>query len=207
MQNPKIPMSMRSYTYVLGCSSLAKTSFLDYSDLVNPAATSIPTNLHLYWNHFHFFSFSVAWWCFRKFRTVLKYDRSCLNVRPYSNKSPTMIFWCNIFSPRSWDIVSHSIFSFILIAKNVEAAFRSPIGITFHRRFTHGVNNDSISCAPFLCQYLPINTVHVQSNIILCFCVNVLYRIIAESSGGGGWVCDLIQFLVGHTQTPLVLMT
>ena len=45
MQNPKISMSMQSYTYVLYCSSLEKTSFLDYSDSVNPAATSTPTDI------------------------------------------------------------------------------------------------------------------------------------------------------------------
>ena len=85
-------MIMWSYPHLLGLYSLINTSFLEFAGCVNPAETYIPINLHLPWNHMHVFSCSVARWCFRVSRTILKYSRICFHVRPYSNTSSTMIF-------------------------------------------------------------------------------------------------------------------
>ena len=56
------------------------------------------------------------------------------------------------------------------------------------------------------CHYLPITTVHVLRNKILCFCVDVLYCVITTRYWEGKWAGDLIQFSIGHTQPPLVLV-
>ena len=83
--NPNIPMNMQRYPHVLGWYSLANDPFLECSSCVAPAPTFIPTYSNMSQNHLHFSSFSVVRWCFRTPRTILKYSRSCLSVRPYSN--------------------------------------------------------------------------------------------------------------------------
>ena len=63
------------------------------------------------------------------------------------------LFWNNLDSARlcshtvtrSLDSVPYSICSFVIIATNVRAAFRSLIGITFHRHFTPREKNVSIT--------------------------------------------------------------
>ena len=89
----------------------------------------------------------VARWCFRMSRTVLKYARSCFSVRPHINTPLTIIFDTTFLIPLYLANVSHSIFSFIIIATKVGAAFRPPIGITLNHQFPSGRKNYSISSA------------------------------------------------------------
>ena len=83
-------------------------------------------------------------------------------MRPYSYMSSIIIFDAIFFKPRYLAIVSHSICSFIIIAKNVGDVLREPIGITSHRLFPLGANNTILSCASsscITCQYsLSIST-------------------------------------------------
>ena len=131
MYNPNIPISMWRCPHVFDWYILVNPRFMDCEGWVTSADTSIPTKLHLSWNHFHFFSFSIACWCFKTPRNVLNYTRSCSAVRLYSNISPTRIFYASFFKPRYLDSVSHFIFRFFVIDKNVGAAFRDTIRINF----------------------------------------------------------------------------
>ena len=145
--------------------------------------TFIPKNSHMFWNHLYFFSFSATQWCFSTYRNVLNYDRSCFYVRPYSNTSSTIIYDATFFSPRYLYNVSHSVCILITIAKNVGSAFRSLIGITFHRRFPSGVKNSIIPCASSsstTCQY-PLS----MSTSIKCF-ASVLMSCTESSNLGMG---------------------
>ena len=56
------------------------------------------------------------------------------------------------------------------------------------------------------CHYFPITTVHIYFNKIICFCVNILHRIINARYEEDEWSSELVQFLVWHTQPPLVLV-
>ena len=54
---------------------------------------------------------------------------------PYSTTPSEIMFDANVFKPRYLGSVYRYMCSFIIIAKNVEAAFRVPIGITLHHLF------------------------------------------------------------------------
>ena len=182
---------MRMYSHVLGWSSLSRDYFLEWAGCVPPDETSIPTKLHPHWNHFQLFSFSVSRWCFRTSRTVPKYARHCVSVSPCSNTSSKMIFWGENFNPISLDNVSHYIFSFIIIAKNIGAKFREPIGITFHRLFLSGKNNSSLSRAYYsasTCQYsLFISTAIKYLASVLMSCTASSQRGMGKENGRGKW--------------------
>ena len=63
-----------------------------------------------------------------------------------------------------------------------------------------------VFCTPPLLPLIPNNTVRVHSNKILFLCVNVPHYIIIARYGEGKWVGDLVHFLVGHTQPPLLFI-
>ena len=92
LYNLKMPIRMHRYPSLLGFPSLEIISFLECAGCVPPDITYIPTKSHIYWNHFHFFSFSIARWCFRMFRTAQKYSRLFSDVCTYRNTSSKIIY-------------------------------------------------------------------------------------------------------------------
>ena len=144
---PNIPTTIWRFPCVLYFSILANTSFLEFTGRVSPAATSIHANLHPSWKHLRFLSFSVSRWCFRTSSNVLNYARIFFAVRLYSNTSLNIIFDAKYFIPRSLTNASHSIYRFVIISKNVGAAFRGPVVITFRHQFMSRVKKASVSCA------------------------------------------------------------
>ena len=152
----------------------------------------------------HFFSFSVTWWRFRTSRTVLKYSRSCFAVSPYGNTSSTMISDATLFSLDYLANLSYSIYSFIIISTNVGASFRPPIGTTFHFHFPSRVKNASISHAS---SYVTTFQYSLSMSTVIKYFAYVSISCTSSSQQGGGkWVSGLVQFLVVHAQTPLVLV-
>ena len=138
-------------------------------------------NLHLSWNYFHPFIFSLSWWCFRMSRTVMNYDSSFLDVRPYRNTSSTIIFDATFFKPRSLAIVSHFICSFIIVA--------APVVITFRRLFPSGVKNVSISyqsSSAATCQYqISISTtIKYFVSVSMCFTTSSQQSMWMANGGG-----------------------
>ena len=117
-----------------------------------------------------------------------------------------MIFHATYFRPHSLAYVTHSIYSFIIIAINVGSSFRAPIVITFHHIFPSQMKKTRIyrACSSAnTCQYKKF---HAHWNKIRFLCVDILYCITTESYWYGKWVSDLVQFSVGHTHSPLVLV-
>ena len=127
-------------------------------------------------------------------------------MRPYSNTSSTISFDAEFFRPLFLANVSNFIYSFIVITKNGGDAFRDPP----RHHFPQPTSVQGEECQYFmhllLCHYLQISTFRLHNNKILCFCVDILHCIIAERFGGGEWVSDMVQFLVGNTYTPLILV-
>ena len=147
LYNPNSPMIMHISPHVFGISSLANELFFKCAGCVPPDSISVPTHLHLSWNHFHFLRFSVLPWCFSKSITVLKYSSICSAVQTYRNTSSTMVFDATFSSSYFFAYVSHYFCSFTDISKTIGYEFNAPIFITLHSRFPSKFNNSSFNLA------------------------------------------------------------
>ena len=147
---------MRRSPHVFGCYSFGKSLIFGLYRLCSTRIHVHPYKLAPVLKPFAIFSFSVAWWFFRTFRTVMKYSRIYSAVCPYSNTSSTINFDVRFFKPCYLASFYHSIFRFIVIATHIVAALRYHIGINFHRLFPSGVKNANLSrdsSSNTTCQY------------------------------------------------------
>ena len=159
----QVVMSMRRSPHIFCRFSFTNASFLECTGYVTLAITSIPINSHLYRNHLKNFNFSVACWCFRTTRTVLKYAMSCFDVSIYIKISSTIIF-DSTFSSRAPQLMSPIPFVAMLSLLQILDLYLGPPQTSLLLSISvRGEFFQFFLCLLF-CHYFPIPTLHAHCN-------------------------------------------